>query len=152
MKRFLTLFCCLLGFFSTDLAVLYARPSYGNLRVEMVDRVHDGDTFIAEISGVHPIIGKEISIRIKGIDAPEMTDQRQDVRELAVRARDYVAHRLEQAKVIELFDIQRDKYFRILADVYVDGVHLGEELLLKGFAKPYHGKTKPQWYSRLNSE
>lgn len=111
----------------------------------MVDRVHDGDTFIAEIIGVHPIIGKEISIRIKGIDTPEVTDKRRDIKELALRARDYVAHRLQQAQVIELFDIQRDKYFRILADVYVDGVNLAEELILEGLAKPYDGKTKPEW-------
>jgi endonuclease YncB( thermonuclease family) len=113
--------------------------------VRKVDRVHDGDTFIAEIADVHPLIGKEISIRIKGIDTPEITEKRQDIKALALKAREYVAHRLQQGSVVELCNVQRDKYFRILADVRVDGIDLGSELIQSGLAKPYDGKTKPTW-------
>jgi endonuclease YncB( thermonuclease family) len=41
--------------------------------------------------------------------------------------------------------MQRGKYFRIVADVYVDGSDLGQELIEKGLAKPYHGEKKPKW-------
>jgi endonuclease YncB( thermonuclease family) len=126
-------------------AALFAKHTYGNLVVETVKRVHDGDTFIADIADVHPIIGKGISIRIKGIDSPEITDKRPDVKALAIEAREYVKARLSGVSRIELNNIGRDKYFRILADVYVDGVNLAEELLEEGLAVPYHGKTRPEW-------
>lgn len=118
---------------------------YGNLRVETVKRVHDGDTFIVDIAHVHPIIGKEISVRINGIDSPEITDKRENIRALAIKARDYVTQRLQKAKIIELNNVRRDKYFRILADVRLDGIDLASELLSENLAKPYLGKTKPIW-------
>ena len=124
---------------------LEAKHTYGQLSVAKVDRVHDGDTFIVEIAGVHPLIGKEISIRINGIDSPEITDARDEVKRLAVEARDYVARRLQSATHIELLNVQRDKYFRILADVWVDGVDLAQELIEQGLAQPYDGKTKSPW-------
>lgn len=126
-------------------AALFAKPNFGQLTVETVKRVHDGDTFIVDIADVHPIIGKGISIRIQGIDAPEITDPRPEVKALAIEAREYVKARLSSGSRIELNHIGRDKYFRILADVYVDGANLAEELLEQGLAAPYHGKTRPKW-------
>lgn len=126
-------------------AALFAKHSYGNLTVDTVKRVHDGDTFIVDIADVHPIIGKGISIRIKGIDSPEITDHRPEVKELAIKAREYVKTRLAESSRIELNNIGRDKYFRILADVYLDGANLAEELLEEGLAVPYQGKKRPQW-------
>lgn len=125
--------------------VLEAKSSYGNLMIKSVNRVHDGDTFIANIEGVHPLIGSDISIRIKGIDTPEITDHRQDIKDLALRAKEYVNQRLRHAATVELKDVQRDKYFRILADVLVDGNNIAQELVQLGFAKPYDGKAKPTW-------
>lgn len=122
-----------------------ALRTYGSLTVSKVCRVHDGDTFIVDISGVHPLIGSEISVRIHKIDTPEITDKREDVKKLALQARDYVKERLSQSTVIELHNISRDKYFRILADVSVDGRDLAQELLELGLAKAYDGREKPQW-------
>jgi len=124
---------------------LEATHTYGNLFVEKLERVHDGDTFIVNIAHVHPLIGKEISVRINGIDSPEITDHRPNIKELAIKARDYVIERLKHAQVIELLNTRRDKYFRILADVEVDGVNLADELLREGLALPYDGGTKPIW-------
>lgn len=134
---FLSFICCF--------GVLEGKPTYGNLFVESVVRVHDGDTFTVDIADVHPIIGKAISIRINHIDTPEITDKRARVKALALDARDYVKVRLLQASCIELTNIQRDKYFRVLADVYVDGKNLAQELIQKGFAQPYDGGAKPNW-------
>lgn len=131
--------------FICALSSIQAKQPYGNLRVETVKRVHDGDTFIVDIANVHPIIGKEISIRIQGIDTPEITDKRENIRALAMKARDYVKERLQKAKTIELNNIRRDKYFRIVADVWVDGKDLASDLLNANLAKPYFGKTKPIW-------
>jgi micrococcal nuclease len=145
MSQFLMLFLMAVGLFCGGGDVLEAKRTYGNLHVQKVDRVHDGDTFIVEIADVHPLMGTQVSVRINGIDTPEITDKREEVKWLAIQARDYVAKRLEGAQSIELLNVQRDKYFRILADVLVDGVNLAEELVEKGLAKRYDGGVKPQW-------
>ncbi len=119
--------------------------TFGVLRVNKVCRVHDGDTFIVDIANVHPIIGEQISIRIAKIDAPEVTDKREEIKKLALTAKEYLKNRLENARRIDLINIQRDKYFRILADVFVDGENVAAELVAEGLAKPYDGGTKPEW-------
>lgn len=135
----------LFTFFIICLGSLEAKHTYGNLYIESLVRVHDGDTFIVDIANVHPIIGKSISVRINGIDTPEITDSRPTIKALAIAARDYVTQRLQCAKTIELVNVQRDKYFRLLADVYVDGINLAEDLIQNGLAQFYDGGTKPTW-------
>ena len=50
------------------------------------------------------------------------------------------------ATQIELRNLARDKYFRILADVYVNGQLLADALKEKGLAKDYDGEgPKPTW-------
>ncbi|ABB39602.1 nuclease (SNase domain-containing protein) [Oleidesulfovibrio alaskensis G20] len=121
-------------------------PSYTSTNVVIVSRVtsvYDGDTFRCDIDGWPAIIGKNIGIRINGIDTPEMRDKRPQVKALAIEARDFVRSRLKEANVIELRNIQRGKYFRIVADVYLDGsVNLAEELIQRGLACEYHGGKK----------
>lgn len=41
--------------------------------------------------------------------------------------------------------MERGKYFRIVADIEVDGENLAELLLDNGLAKPYDGRNKPEW-------
>ena len=142
MKLRIFLSCILLCGYAI---ALDAKESFGNLRVKEILRVHDGDTFIAHINDVHPLIGQGISIRINGIDTPEITDKNPSVHTLAIQAREYVKERLQQNVSVELRNVRRDKYFRILADVYLDQQNLADELIAQGLAKPYHGKTKPIW-------
>ena len=52
---------------------------------------------------------------------------------------------LRSAKVIELRNIQRGKYFRILADVYVDGQNLADGLIRSGHARLYDGGKRLGW-------
>lgn len=119
--------------------------SYGDAVVERVTSIYDGDTFRCDIAGWPPIIGHRIGIRINGIDTPEMRDPRPEIRELARQAKMFTVGKLRSAKRIELRNMKRGKYFRIVADVYVDGVSLAEKLLRAGLAKPYNGGKKPKW-------
>jgi len=41
--------------------------------------------------------------------------------------------------------MQREKYFRIVADVDIDGQDLGQMLIHEGLAQPYDGGKKPKW-------
>ena len=108
--------------------------------------VYDGDTFKIDLQGVHPIFGDDVSVRVNGIDTPEITGETEEVEALARKARDFVKAKLEGAAKIELRNPQRGKYFRILADVYLDGASLAESLKEQGLAKAYDGKgAKPTW-------
>ena len=54
---------------------------------------------------------------------------------------------LIEGKIVELRNMRRDKYYRILAEVYVDGKSLAQHLLDKGLAVPYDGGAKISWAS-----
>lgn len=121
------------------------KNSYGKVTVDKLVSVYDGDTFKVTINEWPAIIGENIGIRIAGIDAPEMSDNRPKIQKLAIQAKEFVALKLNEAGKIELFNLRRDKYFRIIADVYVDGEYLNDLLIEKNLAKVYEGGTKEKW-------
>jgi micrococcal nuclease len=112
----------------------WSAPSYGTLKVSKIVRVIDGDTFVANIKGVHPIIGKNVRIRIAGINAPELSGNR---KHLAYASKDYLEGLLKSSMTAELRNIRRGKYFRIVADVYCNNRNVGDALIKKGFAKKW---------------
>ena len=122
-----------------------SKNTYGTLRVERVISVYDGDTFRADLSCTTPIVCNNIGIRINGIDTPEMRDKRPDIKKKAKIARWVVKSQLDAAQVIELRNIQRGKYFRVVGDVYVDGRLLADELIERGLAHKYDGGKKKEW-------
>lgn len=122
-----------------------ARDTYGNVVVDEVTSIYDGDTFRVTIKGWPAVAGERVPVRLYGIDTPEMRDNRPRVRDLARKAKQFTVERLRAAKRIELRDLRRDKYFRLLAEVWVDGRSLGQLLLDAGLAKPYDGGKKSPW-------
>jgi len=119
--------------------------NYGSATVEKVTSIYDGDTFRANIKGYPKIVGYRMSIRILGIDTPEMRAKCSKEKELARAAKKLTVSLLRNAKRIELRNIKRGKYFRLLADVYVDGVSIADELMKHGFAVKYNGGAKIDW-------
>lgn len=122
--------------------------SYGDLKIhpKQINRVYDGDTFFIDVPGWPDIIGSDIGIRVLHIDTPEIRGECEEEKILARAARDRVAELLANAKTIELRDMDRDKYFRIDADVYIDNVQLVSILNAEGLAvRPYDGGTKFSW-------
>ena len=105
-------------------------------------RNYDADTITVNIPAVPAVIGKEISIRVAGIDTAEMRGGTPCTKEAAKRAKDWVATKLNAAQRIDLVDVERGKYFRLVARVIVDGIDLSQELLRHGLAVPYDGGTK----------
>jgi len=122
-----------------------AEDLYGKVQVDEVTSIYDGDTFRVTINGWPAVAGLRVPVRLYGVDTPEMRDNRPRVRTLARRAKQFSVDRLRNAKRIELRDIRRDKYFRLLAEVWIDGKSLGALLLKAGLAKPYDGGTKNAW-------
>ena len=119
--------------------------TYGEASIKNIIAVYDGDTFRANLEGFPAIIGENIGIRINGIDTPEMKDKRPHIKALAIKARNYLRARLKEAKEVKLISLQRGKYFRIVAQVIVDGQDIGQELIKAGLAKPYSGGKKEGW-------
>ena len=113
--------------------------------INEVINVYYGDTFRVNIDEFPPIIGENIAIRILGIDTPEINGNCQQERQLAIKARDFTRKYLNSGSVISLTDLKRDKYFRILANVYIDGKNLGDALLMQNLAVVYLGKKKFNW-------
>ena len=122
-----------------------AAPEYDPVTVSKVISVYDGDTFRVDIDSLSPIVGKNIPIRLKGVDTPEIQGKCQYEKDLALKARDFVRNKLANAKEIKLTKLQRGKYFRVVADVMIDRVSLGQELLENKLAYKYAGGKKSSW-------
>jgi len=119
--------------------------SFGSATVLEITSIYDGDTFRANIEGFPVVIGESMSIRINGIDTPELQGKCDKEKQLAMLAKQFTVERLRAAKSVVLKDIKRGKYFRLIADVYLDGVNLGDQLIKQGHAVSYIGKTKQTW-------
>ena len=124
---------------------IYAAKQYGSVTVSKIISIYDGDTFRVNIDSLPPLIGKNIPVRLEGVDTPEINGKCQHEKDLALEARDFVRSKLSNAVEILLNDLQRGKYFRIVAKVYIDGVSLEEELLQNGLAYQYNGGKKSNW-------
>ena len=122
-----------------------AAPEYGTVIVSRVISVYDGDTFRVDIDSLPPIVGKNIPIRLNGVDTPEIRGKCEHEKDLAIKARDFVRNKLANAKEIKLNNLQRGKYFRVVANVMVDGVSLEQELLDNELAYKYTGGKKSSW-------
>ncbi len=95
---------------------------------------------------MQPLFGEKISVRIAGIDTPEIKGKCLKETTLAMQARNLVRRMLGQARRIDLLDTERGKYFRIVATVLADGTDIGQTLIDRGMAVEYDGgkKTK-EW-------
>ena len=138
--------------FALDCLTFDETSFYG---VEYVSN-YDGDTITVNIPYVHPLIGESISIRVNGVQAPERQTSDACEAELALIAMAEVAKQLSLAERIDLLEIDRDKYFRILAKVALtmpggEVVDLTDFLLEHFLGVPYDGQTKPtvDWCSML---
>lgn len=119
----------------------YARD-YKDLTVTLV-RVYDGDTIIVKVDNV-PDVFEEISVRIHGVDCPEIRSKNVKIRELAIQARTFTQEQLVNKKIV-LKNIRRDKYFRLLADIDGKDGSLSQSLIQSGLGVPYFGGKKTKW-------
>lgn len=103
--------------------------------------VYDGDTFRVHLNCKYRIFCKSIPIRVRGVDCPEIKGGSNETKALAKQAKEFTKKFLNSGKIF-LRNCGRDKYFRLLCEVKVNGQSLGEELIKAGHAIPYDGGTK----------
>jgi endonuclease YncB( thermonuclease family) len=116
------------------------------LSPDQVVSVYDGDTFKIDLPNMHPLFGDDLSIRLFGVDTPEMRGTTDEVKELAMQAQQVTEKALKGASKIELRNPQRGKYFRIVSEVWIDGESLADMLKAMGLAKDYDGEgARPEW-------
>lgn len=135
---------CLLALAVSDYS-LASKKTYGSVIVSEVTSIYDGDTFTASIKDWPRVAGERISVRVWGIDTPEMRGKCEEEKLLARKAKKHTVAMLRAAKTIELVNLRRDKYFRLLAEVSVDGKDLGYSLIKSELARPYDGGKKTSW-------
>jgi len=116
--------------------------SFGDYNNAIYIRNYDGDTITFNLPSLHPIVGEKISIRVNGIDTPEIRGKCEKEKYDAKQAQEMVADILKDAERINLKNMKRGKYFRIAADVYVDGENLADILIDAGMAIRYEGGKK----------
>lgn len=105
-------------------------------------KVYDGDTFTLAAKlpyDASPLY--RFSVRLNGIDTPEIKGKAPEEREAAKRAK-AALESLILNKAVELRNVATEKYGRVLADVHIDGVHVNAWMLAQGFAVAYDGGTK----------
>ncbi len=107
-----------------------------------VIKVYDGDTFTiaAKLPNTTGPIYR-FSVRLNGIDTPEIKGKTTAERELAKNARDALQEMI-YGKVIELRNVMNEKYGRILADVYVGETSINQWMISQNFAVSYDGGKK----------
>ena len=124
----------------------HSEQSFGDYEGAIYVRNYDGDTITFNLPNLHPIIGKKIRVRLNGLDTPEIRGKCDKEKYNAEQARDMVTDILKDAERIDLKNMGRGKYFRIVADVYVDGENLAEALIDSGMAVKYDGgKKNARW-------
>lgn len=105
---------------------------------------YDADTITFNIPNVHPLLGEKISVRVNGVDTAELKTKNTCEKNSARIAKRLVENLLTRSNRIDLENIKRGKYFRIVADVIIDGSNLSNYLLKNNLAYRYSGGKKSQ--------
>ena len=124
---------------------LAAGADYGSATVDEIRSVYDGDTFRATITAWPPVAGENVPIRVDGVDTPEIRGKCAAEKSAAKAAREFAAESLRSAQVVELRKIHRGKYFRLLAEVWVDDANLADVLIQAGHGRLYEGGRRKGW-------
>lgn len=114
----------------------------------VVTGAYDGDTLYVEAQ-IWPSLTWAGSVRVLGVDTPEIRGQCETEKTLAKAARDYVRDLLTDTTV-RLTEVESDKYGgRVLARVHFrEGdawVDLADRLVEVGVGRAYEGGARKEW-------
>jgi len=121
----------------TDTCIFIPPVKYGK-----VIKVYDGDTITIACKlefEKSPIY--RFSVRLSGIDSPEMKSKSNIEKMLALKSQTAISNMLMNQN-IRLENVSIEKYGRLLADVYYDDIHVNKWMIDNKFAVPYDGGKK----------
>lgn len=116
--------------------LVFAQPIVADFHKVTLVRVVDGDTIKFNLACKHKLFCRNMSVRVRGVDCPEMRSANKEDKERALAAKQFTQQFLTGRK-IALKSCQKGKYFRMVCDVYADGKNLATALLEAGHAVPY---------------
>lgn len=135
------------------LLLFFVTPAFASPRQDVIAgpltaqvlNVLDGDTVNVRIK---VWMGQDIetSVRIEGMDAPEIHGKCTREQVMAQEAKDELAQLLSGGE-IKIFDARLEKYAgRVVARAEtVGGVSIREHMIEKGLARAYAGKKRAPW-------
>ena len=128
----------------TDITVNETIPFSPDIKGGRVIKVYDADTIT--IAAKLPYKGSPLyrfSVRLYGIDAPEIKGKTHEETCVAIQARDALKHLiLNEYVTLKIMTDEHEKWGRILAEVYLDQLHVNDWLLRHNYVVPYDGGTK----------
>lgn len=153
-----TMGCCLTTttneFTSDELNVKLLSEFVPPITRGRVVKVYDGDTITiaSRVPGLANSPVYKFSIRLAGIDTPELRGSSDEEKEVALGARDALSARILDRDV-QLRNVSLEKYGRLLCDVFDGGIgdvvgcddvalSLNSWLVQERWAVPYDGGTK----------
>ena len=111
-----------------------------------VERVYDGDTLTRVTLLPWPGMVMTTSVRLFGVDTPEIRGKCDEERELARAARDFAAAKVDAATMIQIRNPIHGLYAgRVVAGVLLDGESLADMLIAEGHGREYFGGTRQPW-------
>ncbi len=126
----------------TNINMTEVKPFIPPITSGFVVKVYDGDTItiLSKLPYKDSALYK-FSVRLNGIDCPEIKGETAKEKLRAQLARDELS-KLILNKHIVLKDLKTEKYGRILAEVYLGELHLNQYMLDMNLAVKYDGGTK----------
>lgn len=105
--------------------------------------VYDGDTFTLAVWNQEIQKWTKWPVRVAGIDCPELRTKNANEKTIALKAKAFVESVILKKRV-QLKNVSREKYGRILADIFIEHEvkSLNEMLLEQRLAVAYDGGTK----------
>jgi endonuclease YncB( thermonuclease family) len=103
--------------------------------------VYDGDTVTVVFKPFENEPIYRYSIRLSGIDTPEIRTKNPDEKKKGLEVRDILRNEILD-KLITIKCGKFDKYGRLLADIIYKGENINKWLISKGLAYEYNGGTK----------
>jgi endonuclease YncB( thermonuclease family) len=104
---------------------------------------YDGDTFAVTVPGLPDDLAR-VSIRVRGVDTPEIQGACETEKQAAIRAREYTQEWLGNG--YEICSPEWGKYGgRVVADVTQGGRNLAQDLIARGLGREYDGGERERW-------
>ena len=109
-----------------------------------IESVYDGDTIKGYVD-IWPNLTKYTSIRINGIDTPELRTKNKCEKALGLKAKQALIDLIGD-KQVTISNVRLGKYAgRVLADVSVSGKDVAAYMIKHGYAREYHGGKRAGW-------
>lgn len=112
-----------------------------NINKCKVIKVYDGDTITIGTFLNNDKQCYRFSVRLNGIDCPEIKSKNEKEKESAILSRDKLSEQILN-KIVVLKNISTEKYGRLLADVVYENININQWMLDNKYAIPYDGGKK----------